>query len=177
MEYFTRSQQNNSPLPIRVADRGRLPLWLIKTAEFEMAHQITRALSREWRHFHVPASDWLNQIREPKSSATPISNQLASSPVLNGWFRTVGLFETERSQDSVPENSVFQKRQLGTVEVLSVLRSLNFGFTGCLLSHRRSSWSSLPNRDLCGIPWNQHGEVTKYRGKECLISTWWNYGF
>ena len=34
-------------------------------------------LLRESRSFHVAASDWLKQIREPKSPATPISNQLS----------------------------------------------------------------------------------------------------
>ena len=51
-------------------------------AELELANQITRIILRELRHFHVAASDWLNQIREPKklANSTSTSNQLNAFP-------------------------------------------------------------------------------------------------
>ncbi len=49
-------------------------------AEFELTNQITRILSRERRHSHVAASDWLNRIRGPKSLTNLTLHQLSGLP-------------------------------------------------------------------------------------------------
>ena len=87
---FQRYQ--NSSRPIRIAERGQLPLWIVKMSEIELANQITRIFSREWRHFAVAASDWLNQFRGSNNPATSISNQLSVFP---------------RSERSVPNSGTF----------------------------------------------------------------------